>query len=763
MPPQPVARGIAGRPLDRLPGWFCCGDGALAPRWCRGRACHARCGPGRRRVSARQSDRAGRGTGASGRAALRAKAQAEIAARDFDHGVELARGDNASRGLLWMGEALREAPAENPQFARLVRANIAAWENQLHAVHAILEHHGAVHHAVFRGDSGAVFTGGGDGIAKLWDVATGHPLGPPLSHSAKVYTVAFAPKGRLLFTGSYDGRVRQWDAATGMPAGPTLTHGEPVWAMMFAGGGRILVTQGRDLAAQLWSLDGRAVAPPLEVGNVNSFDVSPDGRVLLTYGADKLVRFWDVPSTQAVGTPLQHESGVVCGSFSPDGRLIVTGCSDGTNWLWDAATHRRIRSLPRHQATVWRATFSPDSKSILTTSADKTANLSNAATGQLVGRALRHSGEIKSGGFSSDGRFVITGSLDGTARLWDSATAHTLGAALEHRLGLNAVAISADSKLVLTAGEDGLAKLWEVSSCELGPKPGVAISEEKRTTSLASLRARGFSSADFSPDRSRALFSGIGRSMLIDTATGQPLGASLDNLWPSVRTVAFSPDGRRVATSSRDNPIGQKGSTRTHCQIWDTTTGRALSPLLPHLNWVAALAFRPDGNVLATGDYTSGVHLWDVRTGAEIGRPLYAGSIVTSLCFSPNGRVLAAGTAETAHHVVLWDSANGQLRSRPVPFRRIVHHLAFSADGRRLAAGSDDSTAQLIDVSTGGVIGEPLQHTELVSGLAFGPDSRQLLTVEPRAQSAARLWDTETGKPISPIMAHPGPVGRLER
>ena len=111
-------------------------------------------------------------------------------------------------------------------------------------------------------------------------------------------------------------------------------------------------------------------------------------------------------------------------------------------------------------------------------------------------------------------------------------------------------------------------------------------------------------------------------------------------------------------------------------------TGRPVSPLLPHVNWVAALAFSPDGTVLATGDYSGSVHLWNVETGAMIGDPLSAGSIVRSMAFSPDGRLVAAGTTGPANHAVLWDLVTGRRRGDPVEIYDWVQHSGIQPGWR---------------------------------------------------------------------------------
>ena len=232
--------------------------------------------------------------------------------------------------------------------------------------------------------------------------------------------------------------------------------------------------------------------------------------------------------------------------------------------------------------------------------------------------------------------------------------------------------------------------------------------------------------------------------------------------WSKVPTLAFSADGTRLAIGSHDVSFNEGGSLAGTCEIRDAATGRSASPLLPHVNWVSALAFRPDGAVLASGDYASSVSLWDVHTGARIAGPIFAGSIVLSLAFSPDGRVLAAGTAGPGHRLGLWETAGMRPIGAPLQLGGSIRYLAFSPDGRRLAAGSDDATVRLIDAATGRPVGDALQVGGEIRGVAFSPDGRSLLTAARRGDgtSVARVWDADGDRPPSPAMVHPGAIVR---
>ena len=113
----------------------------------------------------------------------------------------------------------------------------------------------------------------------------------------------------------------------------------------------------------------------------------------------------------------------------------------------------------------------------------------------------------------------------------------------------------------------------------------------------------------------------------------RPIGAPARHRFDAIRCVAFSPDGATFATGTH-----RVGRLVGEVRLWETATGRLLRPPMPHTNYVQAVAFRPDGRVLAAGDYHGLVRTWDTTTGREVGQPLRQGSIVASLAYSPRRR-----------------------------------------------------------------------------------------------------------------------------
>ena len=247
-------------------------------------------------------------------------------------------------------------------------------------------------------------------------------------------------------------------------------------------------------------------------------------------------------------------------------------------------------------------------------------------------------------------------------------------------------------------------------------------------------------SVAFSPDGRRIVTGSFDNTARVwDAETGQPT-ALLSGHADRVISVAFSPDGQRIVTGSYDK------TTR----IWDISTGREVMRLSGHTDRLRAVAFSPDGRFVATGSYDKTARIWNAASGAEIRLLSGHTEVVTSVAFSPDGRHLVTASYDKTARI--WDVATG----RPImllsghPDRMTA--AAFSPDGQHIVTASGDKTARIWDAATGAELKRMIGHTQLVASAAFSPDGLRVVTAS--YDETARIWDAVTGQQLTVLRGH---------
>ncbi|MEP0752771.1 AAA family ATPase [Trichocoleus sp. Lan] len=204
--------------------------------------------------------------------------------------------------------------------------------------------------------------------------------------------------------------------------------------------------------------------------------------------------------------------------------------------------------------------------------------------------------------------------------------------------------------------------------------------------------------------------------------------------------VAFSPDGQLLAT----------GDTNREVRVWRVADGKNLLTCQGHTNWVWSVAFSPQGNILASGSDDKTIKLWDLKTGQCLQTLQEHAHQVWSVAFSPDGQTLASGSEDRT--VKLWDVQSGQCCQTLQGHENWVRSVAFSPDGKTLATGSDDRTIKLWDLKTSQCYQTLQGHAERVWSVAFSPDSQTLASSS--SDRTIKLWNFKTGECRRTLKGH---------
>ncbi len=253
-------------------------------------------------------------------------------------------------------------------------------------------------------------------------------------------------------------------------------------------------------------------------------------------------------------------------------------------------------------------------------------------------------------------------------------------------------------------------------------------------------------SVAFSPD-GKTLASGSFDSTvkLWDVQTGQQI-RSLEGHTDIVPSVAFSPDGKTLASGScyRNKRPMIKGleCLEGEIKLWNIETGEQVISMKGDHTWVTEVAFSPDGKTLASRSFDKTIKLWNVETGQLLKSLEGHTDTVNSVAFSPDGKTLATGSSDKS--VKLWNVETGQLLKSLEGHIDSVNSVAFSVDGKTLASGSGDNTIKLWNVETGQLFKSLEGHNDSVNSVVFSPDGKTL--AKGSWYQTTKLWNVETGQ-----------------
>ena len=565
------------------------------------------------------------------------------------------------------------------------------------------QHSGTILGLSYSSDGSLLATGSEDQTLKIWNAETGDCLynNEP---GQRVHSVAFSPVAPILATG-YAQLERNRKLVAGITlwrlvntrrsAGRRLELTElasfpgiraRVRTLAFSNDGTRLAAGGDDGLISLYDVDRRELSRHFDTGGKAVFDVafSPLNAAELAsvsvghghYRPRRAIQVWNVtdPASPRKKIDDLHVSSIC---YSKDGQRLIGGGNNGVIGIWDIESEELEQTMTGHSDAIMDIGILPDRDELITTGYDRTIRYWHlASAGDNRDRLQGHGGPILNLAVSNDSSFVVSTSDDATARVWDSETGECLDV-VETELGeLMGVDISPNGNMIALGGgefrkEDTLVEVFLYDRVD-----------QKRTITLLSSPARE-----------------------ADTTL--------------VYSVAFSPDGRRVAAT-----VGRE------VRIWDVATGREL-PSLTADGRIIRMAWAParDSELIATasGGPVPKLQLWNASSGSLLGTLDSSQQGYLAVTFSRDASILAAAGSDSGEIRLFDTRAMRHLTDIP-GHSSTVWGLDFSTDGERLLSAGND--VKLWNVTTGAELLSFRETNVPIWAVKFRPDGLAMFAAE---------------------------------
>jgi WD40 repeat protein/serine/threonine protein kinase len=490
--------------------------------------------------------------------------------------------------------------------------NVWDW-NKHRLLHSLPGHEKRSISVAFSLDGQRLASGGWGGSLMIWDVETGKCLHTLTEHQDPISSLAFSPDGLRLASACFDRRLTVWHTTTGRQVESWRGQEGLVLGAAFSPDGLRLASCGEDRTVRLWeATTGREVLK-LRGHDAMSLCVafSPDGQRLASCSSDGTIWLWNAASlrgdeTEEVLTLSQPSGEVWSLAVSPDGRRVATSGQARPNlrnvpvYVWDLTTGRIDLEFAGHPSVVFSVGWHPDGGQLASSSGwddERKAHVVkvwDTRTGRTA-YVLPREGENFAVAFSPDGRHLVTGGAGRVVDVWEAATGREVGTLGAHDRQIRGLTFSRDGRRLASASSDGIVKVWDAARLAEHQEP-LAVLRTRTAWEILNIA--------FSPDGDRLVTGGAENTVKVwDLTTGQEV-QSLSGHSGEVCTATFSPDpeGRWIASGGEDSTV----------KVWDSQTGKLLRNFRGHTGLVTWVAFTPDGRRLLSASRDGTVRVWDL-------------------------------------------------------------------------------------------------------------------------------------------------------
>lgn len=538
---------------------------------------------------------------------------------------------------------------------------------------------------------------------------------------------------------------------------------------------------------------------------VGAVDTSSDGSLLVSSGFDAVVTVWNPATGRPTFQFNRHRGWVLTVSARPAGSLVASGGVQGEVYVWNPATGKVNFSLPPRDSTIRAVAFDPSGKTLAVAGDIEHIELYDAESGKEIRKLSRGNQPVYSLDYSPDGATLASGGSKGTIKLWDAATGELKRDLVGHGSVVKGLSFSKNGAKLASGSYDRSVRIWNVETGEqqhirenVGSVRGVALEEGDGRVFVVANRmffwpvSGGGRVRHVFPDPYHCSALAINHKLGMVIAGGDSGGVSLwplsnpfrpalgsklryfcvdispDGRWiaaggsgstglhlmdattlkrvrhmpmgnVTLHAIAFSPDGKMVAAAASSGDLSLR----------ETSTGQELYHL-GGMGGIRDLAFSPDGKLLAVTAKAPVVHLFDAETGDKLRTLEGHDSPIGSLAFNAKaGLLVSAGGKQ----IKLWDLSTFELRSNLVAIGP-VSDVTISPDGKLLATAlSQVGAVKILDLSTMKLLRTHQGFGAHAASVSFSPDGQFLATSG--GNGTVRLWLANSGEEVETFQLGP--------